>query len=108
MSMQDTAEAILSDYVGQGFTFEEVGSTQELGFYAVVEVGDSQEQAEVTGLEHQVDGPWLEPGYYGYHESILGVCATALFKDYAEAASWWAKGPEALYQDFYSDEMGDA
>lgn len=104
--MQDTEQTILADYVSMQAAEEEVGSVQELGFFALVRVGDKAEQADISGLQSDLSNPaeeWLEPGLYSYVEDSDGNIFTRRFPNDKDARDWWAL-VTATYDRFYAKE----
>lgn len=79
--MQTEIEALLSDYVVMGLEHDEIllGSpdTGMYMYFFLVEVGDPEEQLEISG---RVTAN-ADPGWYIYTENSDGVCAVTFLGD---------------------------
>lgn len=100
--MHTDEEIILMDYVSQSLQAEDQGSVHEMGYFALVEVGDPAEQLSVTNLE---PGDFLTPGWYIYKEDDLGNVWGFPFDSQELAEDAWSS-VEFAYEQFYLEGEG--
>lgn len=87
--MKPNSELILSAYASENREDASIGSVDELGFYALIEVGPVTEQAEVLGIEPGESTDWLVPGWYILREDSDGNTFVLPYDDKDAALAEW-------------------
>ena len=108
--MRTTQDNVFMAYSDSMFAEETMGSVDELGHFALVEIGDKYDQIATLNdyqIDFDVHDDFAEPGWHIIEQTSGGFVWGTRYESEEEAREEWAD-IEEMYTTYYESEEDNA